>query len=66
MERHARRLPVLYDEDPSLRQDAVYALAEIGGETAIGILQQAVADHHIGVREAATDVLAELYREKEP
>lgn len=43
--------------DPRVRQTAVEALGEIGGDTARMLLQQALADVDQGVREAAQQML---------
>ena len=50
----------LQDADASLRAEAVDALGEIGGPTAIRLLRQASMDPHVAVREQAAELLAEL------
>ncbi len=49
----------LTDPDSSLREEAVHALGEIGGETAMRLLEQALADAEPFVREAAAETLGE-------
>ena len=56
----ARRLGALEDTDASLRVEAVEALGEIGGETAMRLLDRALKDQDNAVRKAATEALAEL------
>ena len=41
------------------------ALGEIGGETAIRVLEQALADHDRSIRDAAAKTLAELRRQND-
>ena len=45
---------------PTLRVEAIEALVDIGGETAMRLLDQALEDQDNGVRQAANEALAEL------
>lgn len=50
----------LFDEDPSLRVEAVYGLGEIGGQTSSRILEGALLDADPEVREAAIDAVIDI------
>ncbi len=50
----------LSDAAPSVREEAAYALGEIGGETSLRALEQALADPEHDVREAAIGALASI------
>jgi len=58
-EGHRRAATALADPDVSLREETVDALGEIGGATAVLLLQQALADEQNSVRAAAAEWLAE-------
>lgn len=49
----------LSDGSPTVRQEAVYVLGEIGGETGMQALEQALLDRDVGVREAAVEALVD-------
>jgi HEAT repeat protein len=48
-----------------LRVEAVEALANVGGETAIRLLQQSLQDQDNAVQEAANDALARLSKQNQ-
>jgi HEAT repeat protein len=50
----------LHDDDAGIREEAVEALGDIGGEAATRYLEQALTDYHRPVREAAAENLAKL------
>jgi len=50
-------------DDLRLCEEAICALGELGGDVAIGFLQQALADERGSIRDAAAEVLAELASE---
>jgi HEAT repeat protein len=50
----------LEDEDEWFREEAVEALGEIGGNSAIRLLEQALSDEYDGVRDTAEELLEEL------
>jgi hypothetical protein len=54
----------LSDVAPEVREEAVYVLGEIGGETSIPFLSHALADPNADVREAAVEALGEIGGEK--
>ena len=54
----------LTDPASAVRQEAVYALGEIGTDAAIETLKHALLDPHVGVREAAVDAFADVGGEK--
>ncbi len=55
-------IALLGHENPTIRGDAASVLGTIGNRSARGALQARVDDGHPGVREAASDALAELER----
>lgn len=54
----------LSDADSAVRQEAVYALGEIGGEGGFEVLKHALFDPDLSVREAAVDAFADIGGEK--
>jgi HEAT repeat protein len=48
------------DADEDVREAAVDALEEIGGEAAIRLLEQALADEDESIRETPAEALADL------
>ena len=54
----------LTDAEPAVRQEAVYALGEIGSEAAAETLKHTLLDPEVSVREAAVDALANIGGEK--
>jgi HEAT repeat protein len=54
----------LTDADPAIRQEAVYALGEMGGEQGFEVLKHALFDPDVSVREAAVDAFADIGGEK--
>ena len=48
------------DADPAVRQEAVYAMADIGGEANAATIAEALRDPDDGVRMAAIDVLSTM------
>ena len=50
----------LASEDAGDREETVVALGEIGGETAIRLLEQALVDQEEFVRETAAELLAQV------
>jgi len=54
----------LEDEDEWFREEAVEALGEIGGNSAIWLLEQALSDEYEGVRDIAEELLEELREDR--
>ena len=54
----------LTDTEPAVRQEAVYALGEIGTEAAVETLKHTLLDPEVSVREAAVDAFASIGGEK--
>ena len=53
-------LVALFDPDPALRQEVVYALGRVGGVRAVREVRRALNDRHVLVRQAAAQILDEL------
>lgn len=51
------------DPDPSLREEAVYALGRIASASTLPLIRRALADEKLAVREAAEELLSELASE---
>ena len=54
----------LEDEDEWFLEEAVEALCEIGGNSAILLLEQALSDEYDGVRDTAEELLEELREDR--
>ncbi len=50
----------LFDQDSSVREEAVYGLGEMGDETTVQILEQALMDPDEGVRETAIEAFTDI------